>query len=101
MPGDLSTAPRIISLSPLTLVTGVTDATLRVSGLWLGTRKSAGGTATLTKSVSLAAAHGFMNRRARRQKNNHDFFLEYNFQELHSLLLHEVYITGGGRWFNS
>ena len=50
MPGDLCTAPRIISLSPLSLATDVTDATLGASGLWLGTRTGAGGTATLTES---------------------------------------------------
>ena len=50
MPGDLCTAPRIISLSPLSLGTDVTDATLGASGLWLGTRTGAGGTATLTES---------------------------------------------------
>ena len=48
--GDLCTAPRIISLSPLSLVTDVTDATLGASGLWLGTRAGAGGPATLTES---------------------------------------------------
>ena len=32
MPGDLYTAPRIISLSPLSLATDVTDTTLGVSG---------------------------------------------------------------------
>ena len=37
MPGDLCTAPRIISLSTLSLGTDVTDATLGASGLWLGT----------------------------------------------------------------
>ena len=42
MPGDLCTAPRIISLS-----TDLTDATLRASGLWLGARTGDGGTATL------------------------------------------------------
>ena len=47
MPGDLYTAPRIISLSPLSLATDVTDATLGASGLWLGTRTGANGTATL------------------------------------------------------
>ena len=47
MPGDLYTAPRIVSLSLLSLVTDVTDATLGVSGLWLGTLTGAGGTATL------------------------------------------------------
>ena len=47
MPGDLSTGPRIISLSPLSLATDVTDATLGASDLWLGTRTGAGGTATL------------------------------------------------------
>ena len=46
MPGNLCTAPRIISLSPLSLATEVTDATLGASGLWLGTRTGAGGTAT-------------------------------------------------------
>ena len=50
MPGDLCTAPRIISLSPLSLATDLTDETLGASGLWLGTRTGAGGTATLTKS---------------------------------------------------
>ena len=50
MPGDLCTAPRIISLSPLPLATDVTDATIGASGLWLGTRTGAGGTATLTES---------------------------------------------------
>ena len=50
MPGDLYTAPRIISLSSLSLATDVTDATLVASGLWLGTRTEARGTATLTKS---------------------------------------------------
>ena len=38
MSGDLGTAPRIISLSPLSLATDVIDATLGASGLWLGTR---------------------------------------------------------------
>jgi hypothetical protein len=50
MPGDLYTAPRIISLSPLSLGTDVTDATLGANGLWLGTRTGAGGTATLIES---------------------------------------------------
>ena len=47
---DLCTAPRIISLSPLSLASDVTDATLGASGLWLGTRTGPGGIATLTKS---------------------------------------------------
>ena len=34
----------------LSLATNVTEATLRASGLWLGTRTGAGGTTTLTKS---------------------------------------------------
>ena len=34
--GDLCTAPRIMSLSPLSLATDVTGATLGASGLWLG-----------------------------------------------------------------
>ena len=50
MPGDLCTAPRIISLSSLSLATDVTEGTLGASGLWLGTRTRAGGTATLTES---------------------------------------------------
>ena len=50
MPGDLCTVPRIIALSSLSLATDVTDATLGASGLWLGTRTRAGGTATLTES---------------------------------------------------
>ena len=48
MPEDLCTAPRIISLSPLSLAIDVTDATLGASGLWLGTRTGAG-TAILTE----------------------------------------------------
>ena len=62
MIGDLCTAPRIISLSPLSLTADVTDATLGTSGLWLGTRTGAGGTATLTKSY-LAAAYVSMDNR--------------------------------------
>ena len=50
MPGDVCTAPRIISLSLLSLATDVTDGTLGASGLWLGTRTGAGVTATLTES---------------------------------------------------
>ena len=45
MPGDLCTTHRIISLSPLSLATDVTDVTL----LWLGTGTGAGGTATPTE----------------------------------------------------
>ena len=48
--GFLCTAPRIISLSPLSLATDVTDATFGACGLWLGTRTGAGGTATVTES---------------------------------------------------
>ena len=44
------TAPGIISLSPLSLSTDVTDVTLGTSGLWLGTRTGAGGTAIVTRS---------------------------------------------------
>ena len=50
MPGDLCIAPGIISLSPLSLATDVTDATLGASALWLGTRTGAGATASLTES---------------------------------------------------
>ena len=49
MPGDLCTAPWIISLSLLSLATNVTVATLEASGLWLGTRTGGGGTATIAK----------------------------------------------------
>ena len=51
MSEDLCTAPRIISLSPLSLETDVTDATPGASGFWLGTRTGAGDTATLTESI--------------------------------------------------
>ena len=44
MPGDLCTAPGIIILSPLSLVT---DVTFGASGHWLGTRIGAGAIATL------------------------------------------------------
>ena len=50
MPGDLYTTPGIILLPSLSLANDVTDATLRASGLWPGTRTGAGGTATLTES---------------------------------------------------
>ena len=43
----LDTALRTILLLPLSLVADVTDATLGVSGLWLGTRKGVGGSAKL------------------------------------------------------
>ena len=48
MPGDLRTAPAIISLSYLSLATIVTDMTLGAGDLWSGTQTGAGGTATLT-----------------------------------------------------
>ena len=50
MSGDLCIDPRIISLSPFSLATDVTDATLGASGLWLQTRTGASATATLTES---------------------------------------------------
>ena len=59
MPGDLYTAPGIISLSPLSLVTDVTDVTLGASGIWLDTRTGASGTAILS-SRFLAAADDLM-----------------------------------------
>ena len=62
MPGDLCTAPGIISLSPLPLAMDVTDLTLGASGLWTGTRTVAGGAATLVYAF-LAAAHGSMDSR--------------------------------------
>ena len=46
MPGDLGTAPVIISLSPLSLATDVTDVTLGEYGLWLGAQTAVSGTAT-------------------------------------------------------
>ena len=49
-PGDMCTALGIISLSPLSLATGVTDATFGASGIWLGTRIGVSGTATLAWS---------------------------------------------------
>ena len=51
MPGDLSTAGGIISLSPLSLPIDVTDVTFGASGLWLEIRTGAGG----------AAAYDFMD----------------------------------------
>ena len=59
MPGDLCTAPGIISLSLLPLATDI-DVTLGTSGLWLGILTRAGGTATLSYSF-LAAVHGSMD----------------------------------------
>ena len=50
MPGDLCTAPRIISLTPLSLATNVTDLTLGASDLWLETRTGGGGIPTLALS---------------------------------------------------
>ena len=44
---EICAQPRVNSLSPLLLATDVTDATLGASGVWLGTRTGAGGTATL------------------------------------------------------
>ena len=61
--GDLCTASRIISLSPLSLATDGTDATLGASGFWLGTRTGASGTTTLTESFFLTAAHDSMVNR--------------------------------------
>ena len=46
MPGDLCTAPGIISLSPLSLGTDEIDAILGASEFELGTRTGVGGTAT-------------------------------------------------------
>ena len=50
MPKDLCAAPGIISLSPFSLATDVTDIALGAVGLWLGIRTGAGGTVTLTES---------------------------------------------------
>ena len=54
MPGDLCTAPGIISISPLLLATDVTDVTLGPSGLSLGTRTGAAGTAALVATAPMA-----------------------------------------------
>ena len=54
MTGDLCTVPRIVSLPPLSLETDVIDPTLGASGLWLGTRRGTGGTATLTMLQPMA-----------------------------------------------
>jgi hypothetical protein len=40
--------PGIISLSPLSLATNVTNVTLGANGRWLGTRTGTGGIVTLT-----------------------------------------------------
>ena len=50
MPGELCTAPRIISLSPLSLATDITEATHGTSSIWLRTRTGAGGNAILAYS---------------------------------------------------
>ena len=50
MAGDLYITSWIISLSPLSLATDVTDTTLGAHGLWLETRTGVGGTATQAKS---------------------------------------------------
>jgi hypothetical protein len=60
MPGYLCTAPEIISLSPLSLATDVTDVSLGASGLWPGIRTGADGTDTLAQSF-LSAAHRSMD----------------------------------------
>ena len=61
MPGDLCTVPEIISLSPFSLATDVSDLRFRASGPWLWTRIRAGGTATPGKSF-VVAAHGSVTR---------------------------------------
>ena len=58
-PGDLCRAPGIISLSPLSLATNVTEVTLGTSGLWLGTRTGGDDTATLVSRNP----HGSMGNR--------------------------------------
>ena len=60
---DLCTAPRIISLSSLSLATDVTDATLGASGLWLWTRRGAGGTAILVWNIFGRSPQGSMDNR--------------------------------------
>ena len=54
----------------LSLATDVTDATLGASGLWLGTRTGAGGTATLTESFFVRSPwlHGQLGYAPKRLK---------------------------------
>ena len=73
MPGDLCTAYGIISSSPLSLATDVTDVTFGASGILLGTRTGAGGTATLAKYF-LAAVHGSMDNRCIRRHTSLKIF---------------------------
>ena len=63
MPGDLCTAPRIISLSSLSRATDVTDATLGARGIWLGTRTGAGSTATLVQNFFGRSPRGSIDNR--------------------------------------
>ena len=46
--GLLAEVSRGFALSPLSLAIDVSEVTLGASGIWLGTRTGAGGTATLT-----------------------------------------------------
>ena len=62
--------PESIALSPLS-ATYVTDVTLGVSGLWLGTRTGDGGTATLAKGCCFfGAADGSMDNRYIEKERN-------------------------------
>ena len=45
MSGDMCPAPGIISLTPLSLVTNMTDMALGASGLWLENQTGTAGTA--------------------------------------------------------
>ena len=82
MLGDLCTAPRIISLSPLSLATDVTDAILWAIGLWPGIRTGAGDTVTLIKRLfwpqpkALWTAGTSQTRK--RQKNSSKIFQYIN-----------------------
>ena len=67
MPGDLCTTPGIISSSPLSLETDVTDVTHGARGLWLGTRTGAADIATLAWSF-LAATYVSMNVKKKKKK---------------------------------
>ena len=78
MTGDLSTAPRIITLSPLSLATDVTDVTLKASGLCLGTQTGVGSTTTLTKSFFgrspwLHVQQVMKGREKREEKNSNHY----------------------------
>ena len=84
MPGYLCTATRIISLSPLSLATDMTDAILGASGLWLGTRTGADGTVTLVKAFFFYSPwlHG---------QQIHMPCLQYEYRSFYTILYCSIY----------